>query len=108
MLSFFTITSRLGAVCASIGAALFWSVHKGWLEVGVFSKMTSEQTFQAFIWSISGAFILAIIGFVVYVLEKRKPEKYITASDHSIAIDNSGKDNSINIKKLEVVKNDWR
>ena len=99
MLSFFTATSKLGAVFASIGAALFWFVYNGWLELEVFSKMTPEQTFQAFIWSISCAFILAIIGFFVHVLEKRKPEKNITASDHSIAIDNSGKDNSINIKK---------
>ena len=99
MLNFFSTTSKLGAVCASIGAILFWSVHKGWLELALFSKMTPEHTFQAFIWSTSLAFILGLTGFAVHLLEKRKTEKSITASDNSIAIDNSGKNNSINIQK---------
>jgi len=92
-------TSKLGAVLVSIAAALFWFVYKGWFELGIFSQMTPEQTFQAFVWSSLLATTLVIVSIIGHVSSKKASPKSISASDNSIAVDNSGSNNSIKIRK---------
>ena len=51
MLKFLSGTVKAGFGLAAIAAAVFWSVHQGFIQANAFSAMTPEQTFKAFIWS---------------------------------------------------------
>ena len=97
MLKFFMFTSKLGAVGLSACATLMLSLHKGWLEAKIFSTLSPEQTFSAFIWTLSLSAVLVFVSIIGHFISNRKPEKSITANNSSYAFDNSGKNNTVNI-----------
>ena len=74
---------------AAISAAIFWSVHEGFVQASVFAQMTPEQTYNAFIWSIGVAGIALILAIVLSAGNK-STGKTITADNGGYAIDNSG------------------
>jgi hypothetical protein len=89
MLKFLAETVKAGFGLAAISAAIFWSVHQGFLQANVFSAMTSEQTFKAFIWSSGIAGILLFVAILLSAATKSNG-KSITADNGGVAIDNSG------------------
>ncbi len=89
MLKFLAGTVKAGFGLAAISAAVFWSVHEGFVKAKIFNKMTPEQTFDAFIWSSSLAGGLLFIAIVLSSATKSNG-KTITADNGGIAIDNSG------------------
>jgi hypothetical protein len=89
MLKFLAGTVKAGFGLAAISAAIFWSVHQGFLQANVFSAMTSEQTFKAFIWSSGIAGLLLFVAILLSAVTKSNG-KSITADNGGIAIDNSG------------------
>lgn len=89
MIKFLTGTVKAGFSLAAIAAAIFWSVHEGFLQANVFSQMTPEQTFTAFIWSSGIAGVLLLVAIVLSFATKSSG-KTITADNGGIAIDNSG------------------
>lgn len=89
MLNFLAGTVRAGFGLAAIAAAIFWSVHQGFLQANIFSAMTPEQTYKSFIWSIVIAG--ALLFFAIFLSAAVKSNgKSISADNNSIAIDNSG------------------
>jgi len=48
---------------AGVGAFVFWSLNRGWLELGIFAKLTSEQTFILMLLFLA----LAFLGLLVLV-----------------------------------------
>lgn len=89
MLSFLSGTVKAGFGLAAISAAIFLSVHQGFLQANVFSTMTPEQTFIAFIWSSGLAGVLLLVAILLSTVTKSNG-KSITADNGGIAIDNSG------------------
>lgn len=98
MLKFLTGTAKAGFGLASIAAAIFWSVHQGFLQAKVFSKMTPEQTYNSFIWCSGIAGILLLVAIFLSA-GKAESGKKITADNGGTAIDNSGFLNSFRFSK---------
>jgi len=93
-------TAKLGAVFASLCAALFLFVYKGWFEARIFSTMSPDQTFSAFIWTTSVAAILVFISLIGHFMtQPKRAEKVIMATGGGIAFDNSGSGNQVEIEK---------
>lgn len=89
MLNFLTTTSKAGFTLASITAALFWSLHNNFIEAKLFSQMTPEQTYNAFIWSSGIAGFLLLIAILLST-GSNNSGKTISADNGATAIDNSG------------------
>lgn len=89
MLKFLSGTVKAGFGLAAISAAVFWSVHQGFIQANAFSAMTPEQTFKAFIWSSGIAGVLLLVAILLSSATKSNG-KSITADNGGIAIDNSG------------------
>lgn len=89
MLGFLSFAVKAGFGLAAISAAIFLSVHQGFFKANVFSVMTPEQTFKAFIWSSGLAAILLFFSILLSAATKSNA-KTITADNGGIAIDNSG------------------
>lgn len=103
MLNFLSGTVKAGFGLASISAALFWTVHEGFIKAEVFSAMTPEQTFLAFIWSSGIAGVLLL--FSILLSAAKVNGKSISADNGGIAIDNSG---FFNVFKLFKKKSDGK
>lgn len=89
MINFLSGTVKAGFGLAAIAAAIFWSVHQGYLQANIFSQMNSDQTFRAFIWSSGIAGGLLFFAILISSFTKTSG-KTITADNGGIAIDNSG------------------
>ncbi|WP_042150202.1 MULTISPECIES: hypothetical protein [unclassified Pseudoalteromonas] len=89
MLNFLSSAVKAGFGLAAISAAIFWSVHEGFVQASIFAQMTPEQTYNAFIWSI-GVAGLALILAIVLSAGNKSVGKTITADNGGYAIDNSG------------------
>jgi hypothetical protein len=89
MLKFLTGTVKAGFGLAAIAAAVFWSVHEGFIQANIFTEMSQEQTFKAFIWSTGIAGFLLFVAILLSSAAKSNG-KTITADNGGIAIDNSG------------------
>ncbi|OHC63253.1 MAG: hypothetical protein A2040_07585 [Rhodocyclales bacterium GWA2_65_19] len=63
-----------------VGAFVFWSLYQGWLQLGIFSKLTSEQTFQIMILFLC----LTFLGLIVLVLA------YLKSSHSRTSVDSGG------------------
>jgi hypothetical protein len=89
MINFLAGTVRAGFGLAAISAAMCWSVHEGFLQANVFSRMNPEQTFIAFLWSTGIAGILLLVA-IILSSTTTSSGKTINADNGGIAIDNSG------------------
>ncbi|MFS1863152.1 hypothetical protein BCU54_018915 [Vibrio lentus] len=89
MLQFLTSTAKAGFTLAAIAAAVFWSLHEGFIQAKIFSQMTSDQTYNAFIWSSSIAGFLLFVAILLSTGSKNSG-KTISADNGGTAIDNSG------------------
>lgn len=98
MLNFLSTAVKAGFGLAAISAAIFWTVHQGFIQANIFSQMTAEQTFSAFIWSSSIAGGMLLVAILLSAGSNSKG-KSITADNRGIAIDNSGFLNFIKIFK---------
>ncbi|CAI1026373.1 hypothetical protein [Serratia quinivorans] len=96
MLSFWKIAFKYGAGLAVISAVVFLCFNKQWVESGLFTSMTTDQTFYAFIISLGIAFVLAISFLICYYKDRKEKQKtnvIINAENNSNAINNSGNGN---------------
>lgn len=98
MLNFLKITLKAGCVLPSIAAALLYSINKQWMTISIFTTLTSEQTYNAYIYSLGIAFACFILLIIVYSSTKNA-SKIITASGNGNAIDSSGTNSPITIHK---------
>ena len=89
MINFLAGAVKAGFGLAAIAAAIFWSVHEGFLKANIFSQMTPEHTFAAFIWSSGIAGILLFVAIILSFTTKSSG-KTISADNSGVAIDNSG------------------
>ncbi|MFQ1876031.1 hypothetical protein [Aeromonas veronii] len=89
MLNFLAGTAKAGFGLASITAAVFWSVQQGFIKANIFSTMTQDQTYKAFIWSSGIAGVLLFVAMLLSAVTKSNG-KSIIAETGGIAIDNSG------------------
>lgn len=69
---FWKAALAVGGVSA-IGAFVFWSLYKDWLSLDIFSKMTSDQTFQIMIIFLCLTF--AALGLFVFAYLKGSGQK---------------------------------
>ncbi|TOE68988.1 hypothetical protein CGJ37_23705 [Vibrio parahaemolyticus] len=88
MLQFLTSAAKAGFSLAAIAAAVFWSLHEGFIQANVFSQMTSDQTYNAFIWSSGIAGLLFLVA--ILLSSGSNGGKTISADNGGTAIDNSG------------------
>ncbi|MFB2681582.1 hypothetical protein [Shewanella mangrovisoli] len=98
MLNFLKLTLKAGCVLPSIAAALLYSINKQWVTISIFSTLTSEQTYNAYIYSLGIAFACFILLIIVYSSGKNA-SKIITASGNGNAIDSSGTNSPVTIHK---------
>ncbi|EOD9425629.1 hypothetical protein ACJ5M7_001959 [Vibrio harveyi] len=89
MLQFLTSAIKAGFTLAAITAAVFWSLHQGFIQANVFSQMTPDQTYNAFIWSSGIAGFLFLVAILLSAGQKNSG-KTISADNGGTAIDNSG------------------
>jgi hypothetical protein len=99
VLKFLSRAMSFGAVLAAIPAALFYSVHKAFIQADIFSQLTSEQIYSIFLWSTGVIAVCLALGMFFSMIGKSSTGKTITADNGGIAIDASGNKNSINISK---------
>jgi ABC-type Fe3+ transport system permease subunit len=98
MLNFLKLTLKAGCVLPSIAAALLYSINQQWMTISVFSTLTSEQTYNAYIYSLGIAFACFVLLIIVYSSSKNS-SKTITASGNGNAIDSSGTNSPVTIHK---------
>lgn len=89
MLKFLSLSFKAGFGLTAITAAILWAVHEGFLKAKVFSVMTPEQTFNAFIWSTGLSAALLFFSLILSAVTNQSA-KSIKAETGGIAIDNSG------------------
>ena len=98
MLSFLKAALKVGCVLPSIAAALLYSINQQWLTINIFSTLTSEQTFDAFIFSLSIAFASFVLLIFTHISSKGR-SKTISATNNSTVIDSSGTNSPVTINK---------
>lgn len=98
MLNFLKLTLKAGCVLPSIAAALLYSINQQWMTISVFSTLTSEQTYDAYLYSLGIAFACFVLLILTYSNSKNS-SKTITASGNGNAIDSSGTNSPITIHK---------
>lgn len=106
MIKFLTAALQAGFGLAAIGAAVFWSVHKEFIQSNIFEKMTPEQAFLAFLWASGISGVLLLFAILLSSSSKASQGKTITADNEGTAVDNSGFMNRFNIRKREKNKGD--
>lgn len=73
MSKFWKAALSVGGI-AAIGAFVFWSLYQDWLALPIFSKMTSEQTFEimkVFLWLTFGSLGLMVITYLIGKIHKQ-------------------------------------
>jgi len=96
MLVFLKIAFKYGAGLAGLSSVVFLFVNKQWVESGLFTAITAEQTFYAFIISLGITFLLAISFLICYYKDKNEKQKtsvIINAENNSNSINNTGNGN---------------
>ncbi len=106
MIKFLTTALQAGFGLAAIAAAVFWSVHKEFIQSNIFEKMTSEQVFLAFLWSSGISGVLLLFAILLSSSSKVSQAKTITADNEGTAVDNSGFMNRFSIRKSQKNKED--
>lgn len=90
---------KLGAGLAGVSAFVFASIYNQWLQLKVFSSLTSEQTFYALLVSLLLLFIFSITLLLLHYKEKKPAGNSASATDNGIAIVNPGNGNvSVKVK----------
>lgn len=99
MLSLLKIVLSAGLGLAGLGALTLYGVMESWLKLDVFSKMTSEQTYNAFIACLIAMFGSLLVLVIVHL--RSSPNPSVSAVSHSSghAINTTGKNSSVNINK---------
>jgi hypothetical protein len=99
MIKFLTLAFKAGFGLAAIAAAVFWSIHKEFIQSNMFEQMTSEQIFMAFLWSTGISGVLLFFTILLSFSSKPSHSKSITASYGGFATDNSGILNRFSFRK---------
>jgi len=89
MIKFLSGTVKAGFGLVSITAALLWSHMKGFINAKIFTTMTQEQTYSAFIFTVASSIVLLIVAILITSQEK-KQGKTISSDNGGISVDNSG------------------
>ncbi len=89
MEKFFKAALGIGGV-ATIGAAVFYGLYKEWLNLDIFGKLTSDQTFVVMLVFLVLVFLCALSFLVAYVLKGVTVNKS-SARENSISIINNEK-----------------
>jgi len=106
MIKFLTMALKAGFGLAAIAAAVFWSVHREFIQSNTFDKMTSEQVFLAFLWSSGISGVLLLFTILLSSSSKASQGETITADNGGTAVDNSGFMNRFSIQKNQKNKED--
>lgn len=99
MFSFLKMALKAGFGLAAIGAALFFSIHKEWMKLDVFSQLTPEQTYNFFIYNSIAVFCSFVFLLIIHAASNRREGRTVSASHDSVAVSSSGKNNKITINK---------
>ena len=106
MIKFLITALKAGFGLAAIAAAVFWSIHKEFIQSNIFEKMTTEQAFLAFLWSSGISGVLLLFAIILSSPSKASQGKTITADNGGTAVDNSGFMNRFSIRKSKKQKED--
>lgn len=98
MIDFLKVAIKAGFGLAAIAAAIFWSIHEGFIQADLFSQMSSDQTLVAFKWSTGIAGLLLLVS-ILLSFSSKPTGKTITADNGGVAVDNSGFLNKFNLFK---------
>jgi len=99
MLNVLKIAFQAGCGLAALGAGLFYFLYKEWFQLDIFSTLTPEQTYNAFIYSLTVSLIALIILIVAHLVKDNKSTAKVSADHNSIAVDSSGKNSNVTISK---------
>ncbi|WP_283189583.1 hypothetical protein [Pseudomonas sp. PMCC200344] len=98
MLDFLKASLKTGGGLAVVAAALFYSMHVEWLKIGMFSAMTPDQTYKAFLYSLGATVVIALMLMLIHASSNKKASISISARDNANAVNNSGS-GTVNINK---------
>jgi len=82
--NFFKAALGVGGL-GTVGAAVFFGLYKDWLALGIFSKLTADQTFiimLVFLWLV---FLSLVVLVIAYILKGMKINS-AKATNNSVAI----------------------
>ncbi|PKG55240.1 hypothetical protein [Shewanella sp. GutDb-MelDb] len=99
MLNLLSTSLKAGFGLTAIATALFYSMHQEWFSLGIFSDLTAQQTYNAFLYSLAATFVAFVLLLIVHVSSKNSPSRTTRATGNSVAVDSSGSHSPVTIKK---------
>jgi hypothetical protein len=99
MLNVIKLAFQAGCGLAALGASLFFFAYKEWFKLDVFSTLTPEQTYKAFIYSLTFSLIALVVLVLAHLVKGGKSSAKVCADHNSIAVDSSGKNSNVTISK---------
>ncbi|WP_041695647.1 hypothetical protein [Pseudoalteromonas sp. SM9913] len=77
----------------------FYFLYKEWFQLGIFSTLTPEQTYKAFIYSLAFSLVTLVVLVIAHIAQGNKSRAKVSADHNSIAVDSSGKNSNVTISK---------
>lgn len=99
MLNILKLAFQAGCGLAALGAGLFYFLYKEWFQLGIFSTLTPEQTYKAFIYSLAFSLVTLVVLVIAHIAQGNKSRAKVSADHNSIAVDSSGKNSNVTISK---------
>ncbi|MEZ9257446.1 hypothetical protein AB4125_07560 [Vibrio splendidus] len=89
---------QAGLGLAGLGTIIFYGILERWLTLDVFSQMTPEQTYKAFIACIVGALVTLTLLIILKLASKTASNVSSNSSGSGHSVTTTGKNSSVNIK----------
>jgi len=99
MLNVLKLAFQAGCGLAALGTGLFYFLYKEWFQLSIFSTLTPDQTYNAFIYSLITSLVAFTILVVAHLVNGKKAKGKVSAENNSIAVDSSGKNSPVTISK---------
>ncbi len=89
----------------AVGAFIFWSLYRGWLNLGIFAKLSRKQTFVLMVMFLLLTFAALVVVVIAYLKKDSGPvgkEEVASLKEMVLHVRRGGDDHSID--SLEVVR----